>query len=30
MAIATKHLAKAEAARRMNGEHPRSGPEPGG
>jgi hypothetical protein len=30
IAITTKHLAKAEAARRMNGEHPRSGPEPGG
>jgi hypothetical protein len=30
MAIATKHLAKAEAARRMSEEHPWSGPEPGG
>jgi hypothetical protein len=29
MAIATKHLAKAEAARRMSEEHPWSGPEPG-
>jgi hypothetical protein len=30
MAIATKHLAKAEAARRMSEEYPGSGPEPGG
>lgn len=30
MAIATKHLAKAEAARRLSEEHPWSGPEPGG
>ena len=30
MAITTKHLAKAEAARRMSEEHPWSGPEPGG
>jgi hypothetical protein len=30
MAIATKHLAKAEAARRMSEEHPWSGPQPGG
>jgi hypothetical protein len=30
MAIATKHLAKAEAARRMSEEHSWPGPEPGG
>jgi hypothetical protein len=30
IAIAAKHLAKAEAARRMSEEHPWSGPEPGG
>ena len=30
IAITTKHLAKAEAARGMNKELPRSGPEPGG